>query len=263
MADKKKKNRTGKTAPKKKAAVSRKQKPSPAAKAAAEPQPSSQRAPLYLLIILILLAVIIILANQYFTGERGRTGRQDSADATVQKKMHKSDTGGSSADKGVTAKEDQSIREQKNAGSGTKESSKTAESRVKIYFLRIDDRTEHVTLVPIIRQVKGEASLEKALGELIKGPNAGERSKGILSAVPSNIRIRGISIKNGIAEIDFNDAVEKNAAGSILINRLDQIIYTATEIDEVRSVIIKINGKRKQMFGSDGLSIGGPLHRRQ
>lgn len=260
MAEKKKKTRTGKTATKKKAATPKRQKSAPVSKAPADTASSPQRAPLYLLIILILLAVIIILANQYFTGERGKSATNDNAAVKAAHKMQETDSRVSSHDKKI---EEKGIHEQKNAEPPKKESSQATESRMKIYFLRVDDRTERVTLVPVTRHIKGEASLEKALNELIKGPNSGERSKGILSAVPSNIRIRGALVKNGVAEIDFNDAVEKNAAGSILISRLDQIIYTATEIEGVHSVIIKINGKRKQVFGSDGLSIGGPLHRRQ
>ncbi len=260
MAEKKKNTRTKKTAPKKKAATPRRQKSSPLPKATADAPSSSGRAPLYLLIILVLLAAIIIMANQYFTGGQGKTGNRDTTDIKTSHKTQAADGGISSHDK---KNEEQGIRVQKTAEPEKKESPQPIESRMKIYFLRVDDRSERVSLVPITRHIKGEASLERALGELIKGPNSTERGKGLLSAVPSNIRIRGISVKNGIAEIDFNEAVEKNAAGSILLNRLDQIVYTATEIEGIRSVIIKINGRRKQTFGSDGLSIGGPLHRRQ
>jgi len=72
-----------------------------------------------------------------------------------------------------------------------------------------------------------------------------------------------VKIRNKTAEIDFNSAIEYGAAGSILLNRLDQIVYTATQFSGVGSVIIKINGKARQTLGADGLSISGPLHRRQ
>ncbi len=261
MAEKKKKSSGRKTAPKKKTPSTRRRK-TDSSQDTPPAISSSQRAPRYLLIILILLAAIIILVNQYFSGGSVKTGTRDTAPITAQKKIQETDEGDSFSNK-KDKTDVQGMREQKNTKHGKENSSQTAESRMKIYFLRVDERTERVSLVPVTRLVKGEASLEKALGELIKGPNSIERSKGILSAVPSNIRIRGISVKNGVAEIDFNDAVERNAAGSILISRLDQIVYTATEVAGVHSIAIKINGKRKQVFGSDGLSIGGPLHRRQ
>jgi len=77
------------------------------------------------------------------------------------------------------------------------------------------------------------------------------------------MRINSVKIRNKTAEIDFNSAIEYGAAGSILLNRLDQIVYTATQFSGVGSVIIKINGKARQTLGADGLSISGPLHRRQ
>lgn len=259
MAEKKKKSRAGKTAPKKKPASPRRQKAAPAPKAGMQDSSSPQRAPLYLLIILVLLATLAILANQYFSSEKGKAGTENSAHISHQK-SHEALSKTSLRDE---KKEEQEIREQKNAEAVKKETEQAIESRMKIYFLRINDHTERVSLVPVTRTIKGKASLEKAIGELIKGPSSSERSKGILSAVPSNIRLRGVAIKNGVAEIDFTDAIERNAAGSILMNRLDQIIYTATELEGIHGVIIKINGRRKQTFGSDGLSIGGPLHRRQ
>jgi spore germination protein GerM len=200
--------------------------------------------------------VIAILVNQLYFRERSETRGTSVSEHAITQKSHKNQS--------TTAlheeKNDSAIKTQKEEKEEKKE---IIESKVKVFFLRVNDRTERVSLVPVTRTIKGSASLEKALGELIKGPNQTERGKGLLSAVPSNIKVRGVSVKNGIAEIDFNDAVERNAAGSILISRLDQIVYTATEMDGIRGVIIKINGRRRQVFGSDGLSIGGPLHRRQ
>ena len=85
----------------------------------------------------------------------------------------------------------------------------------------------------------------------------------MLTAVPHGLRVNGIRLKNGTAEIDFNGAIEQGAGGSVLINRIDQIVYTATQFPNVRSIVIKINGRPRQTLGMDGLSIGGPLHRRQ
>jgi spore germination protein GerM len=42
-----------------------------------------------------------------------------------------------------------------------------------------------------------------------------------------------VSIINNIAFINFNSALEEGAAGNILMNRLDQIVYTATQFDNV------------------------------
>lgn len=79
--------------------------------------------------------------------------------------------------------------------------------------------------------------------------------------MPSNLKIRNIDIKGKTAEIDFNSAIEEGAAGDILLKRIQQIVHTATQFDDVDSIIIKINGQRRKTIGGDGLSIGGPLRR--
>jgi spore germination protein GerM len=68
--------------------------------------------------------------------------------------------------------------------------------------------------------------------------------------------------KNKSVEIDFNSSLEKGGAGNIIINRIDQIVYTMTQFKDINSIIIKINGQRRNSIGADGLSISGPIHRR-
>lgn len=254
MAAKKGTSTTGK---KKKAAAGKK----PAAKTAArrapaQDAPRGSRTALFLLVILVLLTVIVFLANTLFFQDRpgdrraadaGRDAKHVTHDRQEQKKWQ--ERGDPNKD-GREAKDD------------AKENAQP-ERLVKIYLIRIDDRTERISMNPVSRTVKGEPSVQQALAELIKGPTASEKRRGLLTAVPPDLRVRSVSVKNRTAEIDFNGAIEQNAAGSVLIGRMDQIVMTATGIGGVDSVIIKINGRRRQTLGGDGLSIGGPLHRRQ
>ena len=99
------------------------------------------------------------------------------------------------------------------------------------------------------------------LEQLIKGPTPYEQGKGYITAVPSHLKIRNIDIKGKTAEIDFNGVIEEGAAGDILLKRIQQIVNTATQFDNIDSIIIKINGQRRKTIGGDGLSIGGPLRR--
>lgn len=133
---------------------------------------------------------------------------------------------------------------------------------VRVYLVRIDDATGKSRLVSVTRKVQGDA-IEGALKELINGPTASEKKRGLLTAVPPDLKIRGIRVKNKIAEIDFNAAIEHGASGSVLLDRIDQIVYTATQFPAVDRVIITINGKRRETLGTDGLSIGGPIERRE
>ena len=135
-------------------------------------------------------------------------------------------------------------------------------SNVQVWFLRLDEKTENVSLVPVNRSVLDDGKIENTLKALIEGPSAGERARGYLTAVPPNLKIKNITIKDRVAEIYFNAAIGEAAAGNILMNRIDQIIYTATQFKEVDGIAISINGKKQSVIGSDGLSIQGILRRK-
>ena len=100
-----------------------------------------------------------------------------------------------------------------------------------------------------------------ALKSLISGPTPYEEKRGFVSAVPSDMTVRSVYLRGRTAEIDFSPAIEHGAAGDILLKRIKQIVFTATQFNDVESIVIKINGKRKRSLGSDGFSISGPLRR--
>lgn len=115
--------------------------------------------------------------------------------------------------------------------------------------------------MPVVRTVNAHTPVKSALEELAKGPTANEEKKGLVNAVPSTLKVIDVSIINNIAFINFNSALEEGAAGNILMNRLDQIVYTATQFDNVEGIHILVNGQRKRFLGSDGISVAGPLRR--
>jgi hypothetical protein len=102
------------------------------------------------------------------------------------------------------------------------------------------------------RRVPERDRLGAVLNELVRGASGGEKSRGYLTAVPQDLKIRGVKLNSGVAEIDFSSGLGEGAAGSILVNRIDQIVYTATQFDDVKSVVITINGKRQKTLGATG-----------
>ena len=143
-----------------------------------------------------------------------------------------------------------------------KNAAAAVEKRVRIYLLRVDENSGRTSLVPVTRKVSGEDLLNESLQTLIKGPTRYEENRGLLSAVPGGLKLRSVRTRGNMALLDFNSAIEYGATGSILISRIDQIVYTATQFPNITSVVITINGTKKHFIGSDGLSINGPLHRR-
>ena len=221
-------------------------------KAAAAPQRSM--APLVLVIMALSTAVILLMNRQVpviknirkTAGEHPRKMEQPRQKAPEEKKAIPEKT---------VEKED------KKAAEKPVPEKKLVTAR--IYLLRLNEKEEKVYLSPVTRKVSEEGRIKETLEELIRGADRRETGRGYLTAVPAGLRIRSVRMRNRTAEIDFSGALEEGASGSILVNRLDQIVYTATQFNDVDSIVITINGERRKTLGSDGLSIQGPLHRRK
>ncbi|MGB4268877.1 MAG: GerMN domain-containing protein [Spirochaetota bacterium] len=131
--------------------------------------------------------------------------------------------------------------------------------QAKVYFLFYNEKADKIELRPVVRTVNARVPVKAVLEELIKGPTKLEEKKGYVTAIPPTLKVIDVSIVNKIAFINFNGALEEGAAGNIMLNRLDQIIYTATQFSNVDGIHILINGQRKRFLGPDGISIAGPL----
>ncbi len=270
--------KTAKKTTKKKTAARPGSKKAAASSAAAAPRKAEKsKNPFYVLIIMGLVTAIALMVNRYGVrndADRGgiqkkpvstgieSTDRKDERDVKDEKRKPAEKI----EKKEKTEKAEKTEKGEKAEKTNLKEKKEAAEKpagdEVKVYFVKLNEKSEKMYLAPVARNVPRGGLLENTMKELIKGPTQSEKKKGHLTAVPAGLRVNSIRIRNGSAEIDFNSAIEQGASGSILINRIDQIVYTATQFPNVKSVIIKINGKQKQTLGTDGLSIGGPLHRR-
>jgi spore germination protein GerM len=263
-----------KTTKKKTVSKSRPKKAAASPPAAAPRRAEKGKNPLYVLIIMALVTAIALMVNRYSMRDEGvkNKHKKNPIPISVESKDKKDDgetrdEKKKAPDKKVKAEKTERIEKaekaEKREGAEKKEGAeKPPAEEVKVYFVKLNEKSEKMYLAPVTRTVNGGSLLENTMKELIRGPTAAEKKKGHLTAVPSGLRVNSVKIKNRSAEIDFNGAIEQGAGGSILINRIDQIVYTATQFPNVKSVVIKINGKQRQTLGTDGLSIGGPLHRR-
>ncbi len=134
--------------------------------------------------------------------------------------------------------------------------------KVYLYFVKYIESLDKLKLVCVERTIPATTTpLIDTLRLLIKGPTSQEESKGITSVFPGNVKLLGVNVKNGIAYIDFNSEIETGIGIPMLQARLYQIIYTATQFPAVKKVRILINGKAKDTFSAEGLSIKHPLGR--
>jgi spore germination protein GerM len=218
------------------------------------------------LVIMALFTVIVVMMNKRLPDIRKAlspdkqtlTEKESRPEKENRKKTFE---GSEKRDDAAGKKTGPPEKEEKNAG----EKPAREENRIitaRIYLLRLNEKNEKVYLSPVQRRVPERDRLGAVLNELVRGASGGEKSRGYLTAVPQELKIRGVKLNSGVAEIAFSSGLGEGAAGSILVNRIDQIVYTATQFDDVKSVVITINGKRQKTLGGDGLSIHGPLHRR-
>lgn len=222
--------------------------------------------PFYVLVIIILITVIVLMLNKFY--ENGKFSIPYVKNISMKNDASK-DKKDTSKDESPGKKNISEADKNKNsADSVTKteeikpdEKIQPKEKEVSVFFLKLDEKSEKIYLSSVKRKVQDKQILSLALEQLIKGPTASEQNKGYITAVPSHLKIRGIDIKGKTAEIDFNGVIEEGAAGDILLKRIQQIVNTATQFDNVDSIIIKINGQRRKTIGGDGFSIGGPLRR--
>ena len=134
------------------------------------------------------------------------------------------------------------------------------QTSAKICFVVIDaDGT--VNYKTVSRSVtKTDSPLTTALNVLLEGPSVSE--KNCTTLIPKGTKLLSASVKNDVAFLNFNDAVEVNPDGiEGYVAQLKQIIITATEFKTVNSVQFLINGQKKEYLGSDGVYIGAPLSR--
>ncbi len=222
------------------------------------------RGPFYMLIILFLLTVIVFLINISYESFPLKMNKysndlfKEHGKGTVV--IEKKDVEKLSLD----PFSEKIVKEEEKGKTLEDEDKKTTAEKsidIKVYFLKLDEKTEELYLSPVRRKVSDKNIITLSLENLIAGPSAYEKAAGYLSAVPPGLKVNKAAVKGRSAVIDFSSVIEEDAPGQILIKRLQQIVYTATEFDGIDNIIITINGKRKKSIGADGLSISGPMSR--
>lgn len=126
----------------------------------------------------------------------------------------------------------------KTVDKGPNPAPKQEKMNVTVYFATKDARF----LVPEVHEVvKTSQPAQAAIENLLAGPKNSE----LVSAIPAGTKLRGLSVKDHIAYVDFNEVIAKNNAGGsateILI--VGAIVNTLTEFSDIHKVQFMVNGK--------------------
>lgn len=136
------------------------------------------------------------------------------------------------------------------------------ETRVSVFFIGTVDGAG--TMVPVQRAVRGrgaEASLRGAFDALLAGPTPQERAIGLTTEIPAGTRLRGLTVREGVATVDLSEAVGSGGGSASMQGRLWQIVYTGTSHPAARQVRLIIEGEERQALGGEGLLIDRPIAR--
>jgi hypothetical protein len=113
---------------------------------------------------------------------------------------------------------------------------------------------------PLLRTVRRETNNNPTtlLTELISGPNPAEQEAGLRSAIPTSLQLRSVRLTAGVAEVDVSEQL-LDLPGGDLTRAVAQIVFTASEIPNAESVLIRVNGATREWPNGSGTLQREPL----
>lgn len=117
---------------------------------------------------------------------------------------------------------------------------------LRVHFSTMPEgSTECNTTAAVERTVpKTQAVARAALEELLKGPVQTEKAQGLFTSINPNVKVQSLTIKDGVARVDFDEQLQYQVGGSCRIAAVRaEITDTLKEFPTIKSVIISINGE--------------------
>jgi putative hemolysin len=124
--------------------------------------------------------------------------------------------------------------------------------KVKLFFNNneLDPTVSCNQVFPVERSItKTEAVGRATLEELLKGPSQTDLDYGYYTNLSEGVKIQKLTITDGVAKVDFDEALEKNIGGSCRVSAIRaQITETLKQFPTVKSVIISIDGRTEDIL---------------
>jgi len=124
--------------------------------------------------------------------------------------------------------------------------------KVKVYFNnnKLDPEISCNKVFPVIRTIDVTKKVAgTAIEELLKGPTAEEKSGGYFTNINEGVKVKKISITDGVARIEFDETLDKNMGGSCRVSAIRaEITETLKQFSSVKEVVISINGRTEDIL---------------
>lgn len=125
-----------------------------------------------------------------------------------------------------------------------------ADVDVRVYFLSGE------RLAIRNRDVAGPAVLHAALDELLAGPPTD-----LITAIPEGTELRGVDLDDGTATVDLTGEFASGGGTLSMTARVAQVVFTATQFDNVDEVVFWLDGEPIDALGGEGLIMEDPWSR--
>lgn len=117
-------------------------------------------------------------------------------------------------------------------------------------------------LAEVERQVVSPTSAVDVLSALLAGPSSDESARGLRTAIPSGTKLQDAHVERSTARVEIDLSREFLAVQGVeQRNAVAQLVYTATSIPGVDSVLFHIEGRPVQVPVDDGSLTSEPLTR--
>lgn len=93
----------------------------------------------------------------------------------------------------------------------------------------------------------------------MNGPSQYEKSVGVYSEIPKNVKILGIVESSNKIIIDVSGNIQTGGGADSIYSRMKQFIKTALANSPKKPIYLYIDGKQAEVLGGEGIMISQPL----
>lgn len=139
------------------------------------------------------------------------------------------------------------------------EEKKVTKTYVTVYFLGMDKNDTGI-FKKVKREVpQGQSKLKFALNQLMNGPSQYEKSVGVYSEIPKNVKILGIVESSNKIIIDVSGNIQTGGGADSIYSRMKQFIKTALANSPKKPIYLYIDGKQAEVLGGERYYVSQPL----
>lgn len=113
------------------------------------------------------------------------------------------------------------------------------------------------------RTIPGTPAVGRAaMEELLARPDDFESNTGVATAIPPGIRLRDLTIDQGVATVDLSEGFGTGSGSTGELLSVAQVVYTLTQFPTVDGVLFEVEGEPLRRTPGHGLLLSGPQTRR-